>query len=387
MNSKTATEKFRKTLFITIFWLMLLPLYTGAATADKTADITTAIAPLVDKFLSQSHSPGVQVAILNKSDEKPITIAKGMADLSNTVPMTDEHICKMGSITKMFTALAIHLLIQEKKLAYDTPLSTFFPDFPNADNIEIRHLLTHTSGLVKMLTIKNVFENLCKPLSASYIMGEVQEVEPLFAPGIRQKYCNTGYLVLGKVIEKITGHSFETEIQSRVLPALGMTHTRQGDDLTLIKKEARGYRTDKSGEIVKAANASMVPPLATGNFIGNAADIVRFVHIGRLLKNNFIDTPFAGFWVLDTGKPAVTTGTYKQLAYEMGWRDGYAIYRITAPEKMTLKGKAGMFQGFCAWFLYDAQTQYGLAITVNDETKSMDALILAVNIFQTLRRS
>lgn len=368
--SKTATV-------LLVAWLLLLPIYAGADTAD--------IAGLVDAFLSETKCPGVQVAIMNKHDSHPATISRGMASLSNFVSMTDDHICRVGSVTKLFTAVRIHMLIQEKKLAYETPLSTFFPNFPNADRIQIRHLLTHTSGLAEMLAIKDVFENLCKPLSAEFIMDAVAKADPLFAPGTAQKYCNTGFLILGKVVEKITGQPFETDIKSAVLSSLEMPYTRQGDDLTLVKKEVSGYNLSKTGEVIKAANASMIPPFATGNFESNARDIVRFVLLGRLLKENFIDNPPGGFWILDTGKPAVTKGSYKQLSYETGWQDGYVIYRFTSPGDMTLVGKAGMFPGFCAWFLYDAQTEYGLGITVNDETKTMDALVLAVNIFQAIR--
>jgi hypothetical protein len=129
----------------------------------------------------------------------------------------------------------------------------------------------------------------------------------------------------------------------------------------------------------------MVPPFATGNFQSNAKDIVRLVHLGRLLEHNFIDNSTKEFWKLETGKPAVTTSEYKDLSFETGWHDGFIILRFLTPENMTLVGKAGMFPGFCAWFLYDDQTEYGLALMVNNETKTMDALMLAVNMFQTIR--
>lgn len=378
MKMERQTGKLAIVFFCVTVWLLFLPLGPGAETAEINA--------LVDDFFAESHPPGVQVAIMHKNDSHPFTISKGKACLSNSVPMTDDHIFKIGSVTKLFTATRIHMLIQEKKLTYETPISTFFPNFPNGNKIHIRHLLTHTSGLVEMLAIKDVFENLSKPLTPETIMADVAETALLFEPGTEQKYCNSGYLILGRVVEKLTGQPFEAEIKKSVLIPLGMTHTRQGDDLVLLEKEVAGYNLNREGQVIKAAIASMSPPFGTGNFISTAGDIVRFVHLGRLLKDNFIDRPGNGFWILENGKPASSPHKYKKLAFEMGWHDGFAMLRFTTPVDMTLVGKAGMFPGFCAWFLHDAKTGYGVAITVNDETKTMDALELAVNIFLNKRR-
>lgn len=370
----------RTRLFLLLLLFLQILFFTPTAILADNAAITD----LVEKFIAESQVPGISLSILEKGEIDPFTISRGSACLSNDVPMNKQTIMKLGSLTKLFTAARIKMLIEGGKLDYQTPISKFFPNFPGGDTIKIRHLLTHTSGLHEMLSIKALRENMCKPWTPQEILSMVEKEQPAFPPGTAQKYCNTGFLMLGLIIESITGDSFENQIIKKIAIPLGMTSVQSGDDLSIIKHEACGYRTNKSGELCKPFIASMVPPFATGNFIGSSEDLIRFFFMGRLLKDNFIDTPDSDLkpHVLDTGKSAYTSEKFLDLSFNASYLNGFTMFQFHDRNNLTLIGKSGMFPGFASWFLYNPETHTAVSIVLNNESRCNNAMQLAVRIFQ-----
>ena len=123
-------------------------------------------------------------------------------------PLTTASRFKIGSVTKVFTATLTHRLIEEGKLDYNTPISRFFPTYPNGKNITVRNLLEHTSGMPEMLALAQVQQNLARYWSAEDLIDMAAKQPPLFRPGTRQQYCNTGFLMLAVIAEKITGRPY-----------------------------------------------------------------------------------------------------------------------------------------------------------------------------------
>lgn len=341
---------------------------------------------LVEKFLAESKAPGVQISIVQKGDSLPLTISRGTACVENDVAMNNQTVMKFGSVTKLFTATRIKMLIQEGKLNYNTPISQFFPDLPGGDKITIRHLLTHTSGLYEMLMLKPFRENMSKPWTPTEIIDLVAKEPPLFAPGTNQKYCNSGYLILGKIVEIITKEPFGKQIVETILDPLGMTRTQEGNDVSIVKDRSCGYSADKSGQLIKPMMASMIPPFATGNFIGTSQDMIRFYYQGKILIENFIDTPIIDPLVLDNGKTAFKSEHFLDLSFDTSYLNGFTLFKFHDRDGLALIGKAGMFPGFASWFLYDPESGTAVAVTTNLETQSMTAMQLAVRIFEYTRK-
>lgn len=339
----------------------------------------------VQDFLTESRTPGVSVAVLEKGQDSPLTISRGMACPENAVPVTDQTVMKMGSVTKVFTGIRIKMLIEAGKLDNDTPISRFFPEFPRGAEIRIRHLLTHTSGLPEMLALESILENLSKPWNSREIMDLLARHPLDFTPGTAQKYSNSGYYILGLIIEAVTEESYAKQIVEKVAIPLGMRHVRVGDDTSIVPGESCGYSADKQGALSKPMMASIIPAMATGNLMGTAEDIVRLVNQGRLIKDNLIDAPRFDPFVLDNGHEAQKAIRLPGLSYDQSLESGMTTFCFR-DRTMNLIGKDGMFPGFAAWFLYDPETGTAVAVVLNQETTIMDAMRMVLRIFEKKRQ-
>jgi CubicO group peptidase (beta-lactamase class C family) len=137
--------------------------------------------------------------------------AFGYADLENDVPATPQSVYRMGSITKQFTATMIMQLVHEGKLTLDTTAISVLPDLPKPwEKITVRELLNHTSGLKNYTAVEGIFDDAAlKPTTPAGILKTVAN-DPLdFPSGTKWSYSNTGYEVLGMLIEKLDGRSYE----------------------------------------------------------------------------------------------------------------------------------------------------------------------------------
>lgn len=340
----------------------------------------------VQEFLASTGAPGVVVSVLRRGEDTPLSVAGGLACLENPAKMAPLSVMKIGSVTKAYTALRMEMLMEEGTIGPDTPLARFFPEFPGADAIHIRHLLTHTSGVPEMLKMERLLANTSKAWTAQEILTMVAEQPLDFVPGTRQQYSNSGYLLLGLIIEQVSGEPYERQILEHIAKPLGMVNMRIGDDTSIVPGLACGYSCDERGVVCKPMMLSIVPGFATGNLLGTAEDVVRLVNQGRILRNNLVDNPPSGPHILDTGETAYTHTQFQDLSYEESNHSGMATYHF--PERaMTLVGKAGMFPGFATWFLYDPQTQTAVAVSTNYESLSLEAQQLAVHVLESIRRT
>jgi D-alanyl-D-alanine carboxypeptidase len=154
---------------------------------------------------------------------------------------------RIGSIAKVFTATLIYQLIDEKKLTLQTPLSRFFPAFPNAKEITIAHLLAHTSGIANVPSGREFADPkswVYQPQTTQAMLARFADAKPAFAPGEKVAYSNAGYMVLGYIIESVTGSSYDRQLQKRIVRPLGLKHTRFGGAVNAAKNEAHSYAFD-----------------------------------------------------------------------------------------------------------------------------------------------
>ncbi len=369
---------FVQRLFACLF-VLLLPSVALAASLD--------LAKPVDDFLKESGAPGVAISVLERGEDRPQTLARGLACVENSVPMRADSLMKLGSVTKVFTGLRIRMLIEEGKLSVDTPLSRFFPEQVRGEEITIQHLLTHTSGLPEMLRLEPFTSNMTRPWPPQEIAAMVAKQPLDFAPGSAQRYSNSNYLMLGRIVEMVTGEPFDREIRQKIAMPLGMRDLQTGDDETVQLEAACGYAGGKPGKLKRPMMASMVPPMATGNLIGTSEDVVRLVNQGRLVRHNLIDSPPEGPWRLADGSPAAKPEHFpaQGLEFEQSLLEGMTLFRF-CDRPLSLVGKDGMFPGFAAWFLYDAQTRTAVAVVTNLETKTMEAMRLGVRVLDAQRK-
>jgi D-alanyl-D-alanine carboxypeptidase len=290
--------------FCCAIFLVLAP-QVGAADEGEIADTAAKIQSYLDSLAADGKLSGVVVVAKNG---KPIASkAAGVANRATKEPITLETKFNLGSMNKMFTAVAIAQLAQEGRLNFHDKVGQHLPDYPNkevADNVTIHHLLTHSSGLgsywgeefnQKRETLLTVADHL--PLIAKQA--------PSFTPGEKFQYSNSGFMLLGAIIEKITGQSYHDYVQRNVYERAGMTDTGFYDPRQPTPKLAVGYAKGRNGgEEVENTEMREVRGGPAGGGYSTAGDMIRF-HVAlrenKLLDSEHTHTVLTG--KMDTGEP------------------------------------------------------------------------------------
>lgn len=189
------------------------------------------------------HLPGVAALVIK--DGKPVLRkAYGMANLELDVELRPEHVFRIGSTTKLFTASAIMLLVDEGKIDLNMPLSTYLRDTPpHWSKVTIEHLVTHTSGIPDLTVDSGYWRTRARlDHSLDELIAPVRERPLLSEPGSAFKYNNTGFILLGKVIESVSGMEYYDFVERRISRPLELKHTGDGSDKKLIPGLVTGYR-------------------------------------------------------------------------------------------------------------------------------------------------
>lgn len=181
-----------------------------------------------------------------------VDTAYGYADLENGVPASRQTVYEVGSVTKQFTAAAIMRLVEQGKVHLDDDVAPYFPRFPfGGRHVTIRQLLTHTSGIHNYVELPTRDTFLRLPLSRDSLLATIYGAPFDFEPGMQWRYSNTGYHMLGMIIEAVSGISYPDFLQRTFFTPLGMMDTRSCNDRPLVPHRARGYEVD-AGTLVNA---------------------------------------------------------------------------------------------------------------------------------------
>jgi len=166
------------------------------------------------------------VAVLVARDGKIVFQAGfGLADIAKKIPITPETKFRIGSVTKQFTAAAVLRLAEQGKLSLDDPLAKHFPDFAHHSGVTVRHLLTHTSGLHSYTEKQEMFSRVTKPIEPSELIAWFKNDPPDFAPGSGFHYNNSAYFLLGQIVAKVSGQSFDNYLREAFFKPLEMNDT------------------------------------------------------------------------------------------------------------------------------------------------------------------
>lgn len=202
----------------------------------------------------------------------------GWQDVKKKIPNQNNSIYQIASLTKSFTALVIVKLSEEEKLSVKDPLSTFIPDYPRGNEITVEHLLTHSSGIYEALRNKEYFrllhtgETITKSKEISFFKDEPLD----FEPGTQFSYTNSGYILLGMIIEKVTGLSYEEAVRKFILNPLKMNHT--GFDYPALKSPYKtvpySYLSKTKQEKTEIWNPELTGP--AGQIYSTAEDLYKY---------------------------------------------------------------------------------------------------------------
>lgn len=306
----------RQKLWLIVVVLLQFACSSPTATAQTDAD---RINELVTAYARQYKFNGT-VLVINKGQ---VVFSKGfgLKSVKDSTWNDVNTIYQMGSVTKQFTATVILQLQEQKKLSVQDKLAKYFPELPGADTITIEHLLTHTSGIFNYTNDgKFMATEAVKPATPEKIIALFKDKPLDFSPGTQWRYSNSGYMLLGYIIEKVTGQPYEQVVREKIFKPLGMTHS--GFDFTHLAdlNKATGYTFYKEKMKVPAGVVDSSVSYAAGAIYSTVNDLWLW-HKG-LLKNTVLKaaslekayTPYMhkyGYgWAIDTlfGKKVVQHG-------------------------------------------------------------------------------
>lgn len=212
------------------------------ATANSPVAPDNGFAALIDATIAsfyKANEPGATVIVMLEG-RTMFRQAYGMASIAKPEMMTPETTMRLGSISKQFTAVSILMLIEQGKLSLADKVGDFFPDYPaQGSQITVEHLLTHTSGIVSYTGKKDYDANIATELTVTEVIDSFKNDPLEFAPGTAFNYNNSGYFLLGALIEKISGLSYAKFVEQHIFVPLGMNCTYyEGHELSLQRAAA-----------------------------------------------------------------------------------------------------------------------------------------------------
>jgi len=251
----------------------------AAPAAAASAQVVDPSLAAVDSMLAAAYpagGPGAAV-IVARDDRVLMRKAYGMADIELGVPMRPEHVFRLGSITKQFTAVATLMLADEGKLSLDDDITRFFPDYPtHGRRITVEHLLTHTSGIRSYTSIPEWRAKARTDVTPAELIAAFREQPMDFAPGEDWRYNNSGYALLGAIIEKVSRQSYADFLRTRLFEPLGMTNTRVETQTAIIPGRVRGYGVGQGRAITNSEYLSLTHPYSAGALVSTVDDMLRW---------------------------------------------------------------------------------------------------------------
>ncbi|MGE5352251.1 MAG: serine hydrolase domain-containing protein [Acidobacteriota bacterium] len=285
--------KYLRLQLLIIFTLLFFQAFTGiiSAQSSRTQEI--------DKLLTEYYNSGKLQGSVLIGDDSGIIYEKGFghANLELGVPNTPETKFRIASITKTFTSLLVMQQAEEGKVKLNAKITSYIPDYPskNGSRITIHNLLSHTSGIGHYDYVPHFFEYYSfMPYNHTDFIKLFWDRPLLSDPGTKYQYSSFNYYVLGVMLEKITGESYDELVKKRIFDKIGMKNTAVDNQKKLEKNRASGYKMTDQG-YQNAPYRNMSTALATGDIISTVKDLYlydRALYTDKLLSYKMRDLMF-----------------------------------------------------------------------------------------------
>ncbi len=310
--------------------------------------------------MTREDGPGA-VVLIAKGDRIVYQGVRGRANIELDVPLKSDDTFRIASITKMFTAAMILKLSEGGQLKLDDLLATYFPDFPDAHRITLRMLLSHTSGVSdRVVDPQPGFSR--RDVDTATLVAEIRKRPLDFAPGTRWSYSNAGFVLLGAVIEKVTGKTWYDAIRAELLQPVGLTHTAFGAAASIVPGRVAGYSTNGDA-VANASYISLSTAAAAGGLLSTAYDLLRWM---RALSHGQVISSENFRQMIAVGPEL--PGAHSGAGYGLG------MYIWHVRDKLMV-GHTGEINGFCTAVAYLPDIDVTVVILANDD--SFDARTVA----------
>lgn len=302
--------------------ILALTLSTAAVSAGSAAPAPD-LASYADRLLSEAYpATGPGAAVLVMQNGKPVLRkGYGLANVELGVPIQPDMVFELGSITKQFTAAAILMLAERGQLSLSDDLTKYLPDFPtHGKTITLEHLLTHTSGIPSYTGLPEWVATRKEHVTPQQIIDLFKDKPLEFEPGEKWAYNNSGYILLGAIVEKVSGKTYEDFVEQEIFKPLGMTRSCYGNNSEIVPGRVDGYDKNPSSPsgYRRTDYLSLTQPYAAGSLMSTVDDLARWDEAltdasgTRLLKPASLERMFT----------PVDLRSGKSTAYAYGWAVG-----------------------------------------------------------------
>ncbi len=250
---------------------------------------------------------------------------------------------RIGSITKIFTAVMIFQLIDENKLNLEDKLSKYYPEIPNAANISIANLLNHSSGLYNITRDPDFSNWMLKPTTHNQMLSRIKKHKIDFQAGQNTAYSNTNFILLGYILETIEKKTYKKLLKDRIVDPLKLDNTYYGNEINIHNNECQSYYYENE-TLKQATETDMSNPGGAGSIVSTPSDLVIFMN--ALFNHQLISK--TSFKKMTYSKNDIGSGIHQIT------RNGEAIF-----------GHNGSIDGFKAFTIYVPKKEMALAITTN----------------------
>jgi CubicO group peptidase (beta-lactamase class C family) len=335
----------------------------------------------MDQVVQYYVSSGQFMGSVLVARDKEILLSKGYgsANLEWNIPNTSLTKFRLGSITKQFTAASILLLEERGKLKVEDPIKKYLPDAPAAwDKMTVFHVLTHTAGIPSYTNSPEYPKLEPFPITPAQIVALFRDKPLDFTPGERMQYSNSGYVLLGYLIEKISGIRYQDFLQNNIFTPLGMQDTGYDSNSTVILRRAAGYaRGSKSLE--NAGFVHMSVPFSAGGLYSTTEDLLRWesaLFNGKLLSAESLKkmtTPYKDNYAFGL---TVRTVNGRKVIEHGGGIEGFNTYLSYFPESKVTVAVLGNVNGSAPEQIgYSLSAlAYGDAVVLPSERKEVTVL-------------
>ena len=323
----------------------------AAAGSLSRSDVTRLCSDLMIRDYSSTGPGGV--VLLARGDTVLFRGARGEADVATHAPLLPGSVFRIGSVGKQFTAAALLTLVEAGRVRLDDSLSRFIRDYPGGDRITLRQLLNHTSGVRNYAGLPRYADStILQDFTTAQIIGLFRNEPPDFPPGTNWAYSNSGYALIGAVIEAVTGKPWHAYLEQKLFKPLGMHHTGYAHGSRLAGQVVRGYTLDGE-KVLPMRPMSMTQPHAAGAVVSTVDDLFtwnRALHEGRVLRSGTYTE-----MITPTGKAA-----------DPGVRYGFGLYDYTVRGRQMLRHGGRIF-GYIASVSYLPGPDISVVVLENDD--------------------
>ncbi|MEN6484234.1 MAG: serine hydrolase domain-containing protein [Syntrophobacteraceae bacterium] len=359
-------------------FLMSVTLISSAWAGESPGVTPEKIREVVTKAMQENHIPGISIAV-STPDGKVIEESFGLANVEHNLPVKKDSVFEIGSISKTFTAIGILILQEEGKLSVDDKITKYFPQYQAWSDITLKQLLQHSSGVRDVTEVEPFKSTQGKDWTPQEVVAAIAR-EPLdFEPGQKARYSNTGCIILGLVIEKVTGISFADFLIDRIVKPLGMTHTTLGTNSVIVPGRVSGYAY--AGKLTNAEYASLALPYASGGILSTPSDLIRLARVFRgeaLISKKSVQEMFEAV-VLNNGTMYQSPEPGLRLTF------GYSLDSVVLNGKI-IPAKTGGIAGFNSFFAYYPESRTMVALTSNLNNSLRELVLIVDALFGLIQK-